>query len=915
MVKGLQLAVLIFLITASMASIALGSKTSPYSIDFDLRNMDGFNDNLISAGDIEAFVKEKYPGSPMLDESDIGNCFINAGQENNVNPAFLVATACLEGGFGTLGWAQSHPECHNTFGYGIPSGTTQPDDYNCMDSWCVMIERVASVIAHGNIYYTKGLYTVSQVRGKYAASPNSDSIAGLMNELYAFSNLETATSNTVVEEPSFGIDQSQASSSLGLPLQVLSPVIGPLEIVSDINDCSGTKWCFNQHKTGNGGIGHIPGGGVGKADDTYAWDANLDTPQSDEDNGKAVYAIAQGVVCQTYGGKKNADDIGSYGQVLIEHSNQGTKWWSGYLHLANIRVKKGQAVSEDTILGEVSQVGADNNHLHFAVYTGENSEGKLKSFDTQIAPRSVSSSVEGDAQETSIKPPIVLTLYVHDGSADGPKLSEAEVTGHDAAGESFSQATDADGFVVITGSPGSWQFTVTKPGYDINSWSQEILETGTKHAYIFLETVPIKSVTENETQSTPQNVGPSSETSADGELGDLIDALKDSDADVRLKAAEALGKLADNRAVDPLIEVLRNDEDRDVRLKAAWALGEIGDARTVDPLSYASVKDADGYVREEAYKVLQKNTIGGNKNDTRSADLIIEALKDDDQGVRYRAAEALGQIKNAMAVDPLIEILRNDEDRDVRLKAAWALGEIGDTRTVDPLSYASVKDADGYVREEAYKVLQKNTVGGNKVDARSVDPIIGALEDGDQGVRYRAAEALGQIKNAMAVDPLIEVLRNDEDRDVRLKAAWALGEIDDTRTIDSLSYASVKDADGYVREEAYKVLQKNTVGGNKVDARSVDPIIGALEDGDQGVRYRAAEALGQIKNVTAVDPLIEVLGNDEDRDVRLKAAWALGEIDDARAVDPLSYASAKDADGYVRDEAKKALGKLGVQVE
>ena len=663
---------------------------------------------------------------------------------------------------------------------------------------------------------------------------------------------------------------------------------------------------------------------MGKADDTYAWDANLNTPQSDADSGKTVYAIAPGIVCQTYGGKMNADDMGSYGQVLIEHSNQGTKWWSGYLHLANIQVTKGQAVSADTILGDVSQVGADNNHLHFAVYTGENSEGKLKSFDTQIVPRSVSSSVEDnaqktsvedDAQKTSIKPLIVLTLYVHDGSADGPKLSEADVIGHDDAGESFSQVTDANGFVVITGSPGSWQFTVTKPGYDINSWSQEILETETKHAYIFLETVPIKSVTENETQSTPQNVGISPVTSADGELGDLINALKDSDAGVRLKAAEALGKLADNRAVDPLIEVLRNDEDRDVRLKAAWALGEIGDARAVDPLSYASVKDADGYVREEAYKVLQKNTIGGNKNDTRSADPIIEALKDEDQGVRYRAAEALGQIRNAIAVDPLIEVLRDDEDRDVRLKAAWALGQIGDIRTVDPLSYASVKDADGYVREEAYKVLQKNTVGGNKVDARSVDPIIGALEDDDQGVRYRAVEALGQIKNVTAVDPLIEVLRNDEDRDVRLKAAWALGEIDDARAVDPLSYASVKDADGYVREEAYKVLQKNTVGGNKVDARSVDPIIGALEDDDQGVRYRAAEALGQIKNVTAVDPLIEVLGNDEDRDVRLKSAWALGEIDDARAVDPLSYASAKDSDGYVRDEAKKALGKLGVLVE
>ncbi|RQW80314.1 MAG: hypothetical protein EHM14_05370 [Methanothrix sp.] len=411
-------------------------------------------------------------------------------------------------------------------------------------------------------------------------------------------------------------------------------------------------------------------------------------------------------------------------------------------------------------------------------------------------------------RERAASEEVTLTLYVHDGSADGPKLSGAEVIGHDAVGKSFSQITDANGFVVITGSPGSWQFTATKPGYDANSWPQEIIKTGTKHAYLFAEKMPTKSVTENRIQSTTQNVSSGSETSVDGELGDLINALKDKDAGVRLKAAEALGKLADARAVDPLIEALRYDENNDVREMAAWALGQIDDARTVDPLSYTSVKDAGYDVREEAYNALQKNTVGGSKIDARSADPIIGALKDEDQGVRYRAAEALGQLKNATSVDSLIEALKDDENGDVREMAAWALGQIDDVRTVAPLSYASVKDAGYDVREEAYNALQKNIVGGNKVDARSADPIIGALKDEDQGVRYRAAEALGQLKNATSVDSLIEALKDDEDGDVREMAAWALGQIGDVRAVDPLSYASVKDADYDVREEAKKALGK-----------------------------------------------------------------------------------------------------------
>ena len=88
---------------------------------------------------------------------------------------------------------------------------------------------------------------------------------------------------------------------------------------------------------------------------------------------------------------------------------------------------------------------------------------------------------------------LLLTLYVHAGSASGPVLSGAQVTGQDGAGKSFNQSTDASGCVKITGAPGTWQFKASKTGHKPVSWSQAISETVTRHA--FLEPEPPAPVT------------------------------------------------------------------------------------------------------------------------------------------------------------------------------------------------------------------------------------------------------------------------------------------------------------------------------------------------------------------------------------------------------------------------------------
>ena len=84
--------------------------------------------------------------------------------------------------------------------------------------------------------------------------------------------------------------------------------------------------------------------------------------------------------------------------------------------------------------------------------------------------------------ETKEDTQVTLTLYVHEGSKNGPTISGAQVVGQDGSGNAFQGTTDSNGYMVLTGYPGTWSFTASAYGYSDNGWSQDISSTCTKHA-------------------------------------------------------------------------------------------------------------------------------------------------------------------------------------------------------------------------------------------------------------------------------------------------------------------------------------------------------------------------------------------------------------------------------------------------
>jgi len=92
------------------------------------------------------------------------------------------------------------------------------------------------------------------------------------------------------------------------------------------------------------------------------------------------------------------------------------------------------------------------------------------------------------------------------------------------------------------------------------------------------------------------------------------------------------------------------------------------------------------------------------------------------------------------------------------------------------------------------------------------------------------------------------------------------------------------------------------------DLRAVKPLIAILSDPDKGVRRSAARTLGFLSDSSSVEPLIAVL-KDPEPSVRRCAVNALAYIKDDRAVEPL-IALLKDKDPGIREDTVTALGRM-----
>jgi len=176
------------------------------------------------------------------------------------------------------------------------------------------------------------------------------------------------------------------------------------------------------------------------------------------------------------------------------------------------------------------------------------------------------------------------------------------------------------------------------------------------------------------------------------------------------------------------------------------------------------------------------------------ADAILTALDllDSDFMERH-CLEALERMGPEAALDPMLQRAQRRDKQAIRI-----LGTIGDDEPVETLAEYVDADSDRPLQRVTFRALGE--IGSEEATQAVADKLVADAEE----VRSRAARTLGMIGDTRAIEPLADVLADDEETDtVRGSAAWALNQIGTERALAAVAdYAD--DAAFLVQTEAEK---------------------------------------------------------------------------------------------------------------
>lgn len=352
----------------------------------------------------------------------------------------------------------------------------------------------------------------------------------------------------------------------------------------------------------------------------------------------------------------------------------------------------------------------------------------------------------------------------------------------------------------------------------------------------------------------------------------LLQALQDSNENVRAEAASVIGMTLRNNAqvVHPLIDLLQVDESPQVRANIAFALGENKTQRAdiVFALLNHALDETDNHVRDIMFTALMTNpnaaavpVLMANLNQPALESWIVSAIS------RYGNQGFLREHMINPAIEWMNRVLSSNEISPEQAKnlnsMSAALATVGTLKAAVPilkLIEANIVPYSHYAIEHLAQIsdIQVTLLLHSLLDSDSAD------------IRLRVAQRLNHDPSPEALEALQNYAKKqgltDEENDFVQQILTNTSEQDPLASFK----ADLKSNKMSLRNKALRELAQHEQG--------LPLVVEVLQsDGDHRMREKAAESLGSYHKRTEelVPILIKVMQSDTNTSVRKAAIMAL----------------------------------------
>jgi len=337
-----------------------------------------------------------------------------------------------------------------------------------------------------------------------------------------------------------------------------------------------------------------------------------------------------------------------------------------------------------------------------------------------------------------------------------------------------------------------------------------------------------------------------------------VDELKSLFAELRADDREEMLEAwirRDRPDVIPLLIVAASDASSEVRMRAAEALGRFGQIPALLTLTH----DPQTPVRHAAIRALFDFSF-----DSRVADRAVDLLSDEEDVAG--AASSILHFNLPASLRDRVRALLHGSDRVLRARAAGVLG-------ADKTAMLEALRGDPDVRAAAAASVAWRALDGAPTDPDMVDALLTTLREAvakkQDGVAQRVLAAL-RLMHRQPPAELVGAI--EKEPSLRLSAA-ALIRFSKSEPRQALAEHAFETPNAFTRSRVAWQLG----AGNPLLRK-------ALDDPDASVRTAAAKRLGEVHDVDAAGLLREHLNHDHDIDTRIAAAVALSNLGDPAGV-------------------------------